>query len=118
MRLTDLRPNWVGAGGVTTDMSGQPVSARRGVGVTFNCPCGCESRLYVPFSNPLDGGPAIEERWGWQRTGDTFETLTLAPSIHRAAAKGGCGWHGFVENGGVRTSIASGPLREPRPRGR
>ena len=39
----------------------------------------------------------------WQRTGDTFETLTLHPSILRSPQKGGCGWHGWVTNGEVRS---------------
>jgi hypothetical protein len=58
----------------------------------------------VPFANPIDGGPQLE-RHGWQRTGDTFETLTLTPSILRARARGGCGWHGFITNGAVTGQI-------------
>ncbi len=37
----------------------------------------------------------------WQRTGETFDTLTLTPSIHSRKEKGGCGWHGFITNGEV-----------------
>ena len=103
MRLVDLEPGWVGAGGAGITRNGEPVPERHGVGVTFNCPCGCDSPCYVPFRNPLDGGPMLEDdppHPSWQRTGDTFETLTLSPSIYRSR---GCGWHGYIENGGVRT---------------
>lgn len=41
------------------------------------------------MQNPLDY---------WERTGDTFDTLTLKPSIQRV---GGCAWHGFITNGEV-----------------
>lgn len=72
---------------------------RRGVGLTFRCPH-CIGRLYVPFANPLDGGPAMPNSRGcsWQRTGDTFESLSLTPSVD--ASEGGC-WHGFITNGEV-----------------
>ncbi len=93
MRLADLNPTFLGAktkGGW-----------RDGVGVELSCPCGCDRGLYVPFANPIDGGPSIEPR-GWQRTGDTFDTLTLHPSILRDKAKGGCGWHGWITNGEVK----------------
>lgn len=107
MKLLDLDPHWVGAGGegVTRHDPATgaqvPVPRREGIGVSFECPCGCAIRCYVPFANPLDGGPQ-EGTAGWQRTGDTFETLTLTPSIHRIA---GCAksWHGFITNGEVTT---------------
>lgn len=35
----------------------------------------------------------------WTRTGDTFETLTLSPSVD--ASRSGC-WHGFVQGGEIR----------------
>lgn len=83
-------------------MQGNPVRARKGIGLTFNCPCGCLVRGFVSFTNPLDGGPAVElERPHWDRTGETFKNLTLSPSIHRVKEKGGCGWHGFITNGNV-----------------
>lgn len=107
MRLTDLNPRWVGAGGEGVTRDGQPVPERHGIGVTFDCPCGCDSPVFVPFANPLDGGKPHLSRDAdpaWQRTGDTFETLTLVPSIQRVAYKqGGCVWHGFVTDGEVRT---------------
>ena len=110
MRLTDLHPEFIAAGGEGVTREGQPVPKREGIGLIFECPCGGGDLCYVAFSNPLDGGPPYEPgRATWQRTGDTFETLTLRPSILRVKwrdTKGhehGCGWHGFVTNGEVTT---------------
>lgn len=61
------------------------------IGVTMDCPCGCDSPLYVPFADP-------DTQCNWTKTGDTIETLTLTPSVFRA---GGCAgkWHGHIING-------------------
>ena len=109
MRLTDLEPRWVGAGGdgiYRRGPSGElvPVPERHGVGITMRCPCGrCESPLFVSFANPIDGGSPHDPRRAakWTREGDTFETLTLRPSILRSTDKGGCGWHGFITAGEI-----------------
>jgi len=101
MKLVDLNPRWVGAGGPgITDAAGNPVAERTGVGISFDCPCGyCGTRCYVPFENPVDGqAPLIGPGPLWRRTGEGFDTLTLVPSILRI---GGCGWHGFITNGDV-----------------
>jgi hypothetical protein len=90
-KLADLNPKWFT----------EHASGRTGYGVEFDCPCGqgaaCEwgGRIHVPFANPLDGGPP--GRWGstkWQRTGETFENLSLTPSIHAVGH-----WHGWLTNG-------------------
>ncbi len=102
MKLTDLNPRWVGAGGPgVSDADGNPVPKRHGVGISFDCPCGAEvpkcPRVYIDFSNPLDGGSShgvAPNRW--QRGGDDFATLTITPSIQRV---GGCEWHGFITHG-------------------
>jgi hypothetical protein len=72
------------------------------VGVSFDCPCGCVSECFVPFQTALDGSPGVYGLKGWDRTGDTFETLTLRPSILRT---GGCPnkWHGFITDGAIST---------------
>ena len=106
MKLTDLHPQFLGAGGEgISNADGSPSPERTGVGVQFDCPCGNHDeshQCFVPFANPLDGGPPIHtgKNNGWQRTGETFETLTLTPSILRV---GGCGWHGFITNGEIVT---------------
>lgn len=127
VRLTDLNPQFLGAGGEGVSQRGPdpcpqctgagcdachrtgkqyvPAPERHGVGVLLTCPCGnCDEfhDLYVPFENPIDGGPALESGHPkWKRTGDTFDTLTLTPSILRSKEKGGCGWHGYITAGEV-----------------
>lgn len=109
MKLIDLDPRFVGAGGPgVSNADGTPVPERHGVGLSFKCPCGKHDeydRVFVTFENPLDGGPAFRSTPSiptWKRTGDTFETLTLEPSILRKDPAG-CGWHGWVKNGEVLT---------------
>ena len=103
MKLIDLNPKWYGSGGKGhTDKDGNTLPRREGLGITFNCPCGCSDQLAVSFTNPLDGQPPRDGHT-WQRTGDTFETLTLSPSLLRSKDKGGCGWHGWVRNGQIIT---------------
>jgi hypothetical protein len=106
LKLTDLNPRWVGAGGEGIhNADGSPAEARHGVGLSFDCPCGSDicTRAFVPFDNPLDGKPAIPGHEGhtWQRVGETFETLTLSPSIQRVPMNCNCAWHGFIKNGEV-----------------
>ncbi len=110
MKLTDLNASFVGAGGPgVSNADGSPVEERHGVGVSFDCPCGCDSPCFVCFTNPLDGKPAYDPRVTWERVGDTLETLTLTPSILRVKWKDqkgvehGCGWHGYITNGEVST---------------
>jgi hypothetical protein len=89
----DLDPHWM----VTE-------AGRHGMGINFECPhCG-DRRVGVWFANPIDGGPPADPEHGpsarWQRTGDTFDALTLTPSIDSSAAGH---WHGFVTKGEVTT---------------
>ncbi len=101
MKLTDLNPKLYGTGGEgVRDADGSPVPRRDGMGILFDCPCGADGeRVCIPFANPLDGGPQYGPT-GWRRVGDTFETLTLTPSILRSDPDG-CRWHGFITNGEV-----------------
>lgn len=83
MKLIELNPEWVGHGGEgVTDKNGNPVPRREGVAVEFDCPCGCGNRCLVNFRNPLGGGDPVYPN-GWNREGDTFDTLTTTPSIRR-----------------------------------
>jgi hypothetical protein len=100
-----LCPSCDGAGCETCSRTGkeyEPEPLRRGVGVEFDCPCGNRDehhRCYIPFENPIDGSAPVEK--GWRREGETFEDLTLTPSILRNRARGGCGWHGWITRGDV-----------------
>ncbi len=77
-RLVDCNPRWTCFTGRDTD----PVDA-----LIFDCPEGHEGCHHtIPFTPSLDGAQRpVLQRNGvqWQRTGDTFETLTLSPSIRR-----------------------------------
>lgn len=88
LRLVDLEPSWL----TTPDQSG------RRLGVMFLCPHCMDTHVGGFFANPPDGGPpappGVEPLPRWHRTGDTFETLSLSPSVD---AKGH--WHGFLQNG-------------------
>jgi len=107
MKLTDLNPRWLCHGGEGVfDKDDKEIPFREIIGVTFNCPCGKEHcGISIVFKNPADGGPAVDsnERATWIRKGDTFETLTLEPSIIKRKEWGGCGWHGYVTNGAINT---------------
>jgi len=99
IKLTDLNPRFVSHGGegVTNSKTGEPVPYSDKIGIGFDCPCSCGERTFIPFINPVHGAAPIEtENHTWQRTGDTFETMTLEPSIQRM---GKCRWHGYLTNG-------------------
>lgn len=91
MRLVDLEP-------VFLTSHGPP--PHPGAGVQFDCPCGSGERRYVPFAVGLDGHGYDSER-GWARSGVTFNTLTLTPSIEFKS--GCCRWHGHVTAGEMVT---------------
>ena len=85
MRLTDLSPRWGAEHG------------RHGQTLFMRCPV-CRTRdVAIPFMNPIDGGRAVENRTRlWHRTGDTFDTLSIAPEV-----VGACCWSGRIVDGEV-----------------
>lgn len=100
MRLTALNPRWIGDAGAR-------------VGMTFDAP-GVERtnpligyRVCVFFDPPI--GDAKPYAGAHRRTGDTFETISISPSILTTCAdpdnpeKPHWSWHGFVTNGEVST---------------
>jgi len=105
MRLTELNPSFYDAGGegITDSNTGEPVPRREGIGMVFDCPCGCDVRAYVEFENPIsEGKPRIGGGAKWKRTGMSFRDITLTPSIYRPLPHG-CGWHGYITAGEVRS---------------
>ncbi len=97
--LTELEPRWWTFSGF---VHGADVRA----GLSFICPHCMKQRLAVSFSNPIDpqgwvGRTGMVIVSAWTRTGDTFETLTLTPSID-ATASGH--WHGHITNGEMVTA--------------
>jgi len=95
MKLVDCDPLWVVHDGAT-------------VGIAFTCPRHVGQGLgrcsWFEFENPIgEHAPLNTNRW--KREGDTFETLTLTPSLlifergpndERIEH-----WHGFIRNGEV-----------------
>ncbi len=104
MRLTDLSPRWAVDADIVIGGVPQHFEGRHGMAISFECPCCFDpakgfsrTRIAVWFENPIDGLPKADEtdKW-WARVGDTFETLSLIPSID---ASGHGHWHGFIKNG-------------------
>ena len=91
MRLIELDPVWVVEG-----------EGRDGMGLGFICPhCSGtedEERLFIGFKNPIDGGIPFNEKVLWERIGETFEELSISPSID---ASGHGHWHGWITNGEI-----------------
>jgi hypothetical protein len=95
MRLVELEPRWFA------------FSDGQRVGLTFDCPHCRVERLGVAFHRQgfeaIDDAhiraqsPSTEHIWV-MREGDTFENLTLSPSID---ASGVGHWHGHVTNGEI-----------------
>jgi hypothetical protein len=112
-RLVDADPCWVGAGGegITNSITGEPVPHRRGVALMFDCPIHEDCHVCVYVDPPLDGGKAIEPFAGgegrgrsWARTGgESFDGVTLSPSIRVLGGPDGCEWHGFIRAGRFET---------------
>lgn len=115
MRLIDLAPKWVVDPDILVGTKVVHDPDRKGMGVTFACPhCvalhpgeplergGPIQFLGVFFANPVDGKPHTDDvpvQRLWMRTGTTFETLSLHPSVD--ASRSGH-WHGFITNGEVK----------------
>lgn len=98
MRLAELSPRWF-----------RPYAFVDSVvvftGITFICPHCKTQRIAVPFAPAIDPGnvrPGTtwrDDPKSWRRhSGDTFDTLTLGPSIDLSKY---CHWHGHIVNGEV-----------------
>lgn len=101
MRLAELNPAWYHW---AHDRGGGAI------GVHFDCPVHRGSpqahRVFVPFRNPIGPAQPEQRRNLWDRTGESFETLTLSPSVDYTRLDNGqahdasC-WHGFIRDGAV-----------------
>ncbi len=100
MGLLDFNPHWIGLNTIAKiDFY---------FGVSFDCPHCREKRLAVKFWPPIDPDGLLEtmtpishDGFHQRVSGDTFETLTIAPSI---GFEGIGHWHGHITNGEVSTS--------------
>jgi hypothetical protein len=97
MRLIDLDPRWYSARG-----------DHQRHGITFDCPC-CGGRTRLAIATHVDGTnfdpePDNKQCFATGETvwnivsGDSFENITLTPSVD--ASKHGH-WHGFITNGEI-----------------
>jgi hypothetical protein len=105
MRLTELKPRW-------TTFSHAADGIDVTTGITFLCPHCLTQRLGIAFRPPIDkvglmASLGIEAPYPdapiWDRQGDTFENLTLNPSINAENNRIDFPnhWHGFITNGEV-----------------
>lgn len=107
MKLTDLNPRWVTFQPPPPEDEGK----RWYIGVSFDCPHCKERRLVAYFTPEIDDGYSWKfATWDnfanrghdgprWNREGETFETITLRPSINTEYSGH---WHGFIENGEIK----------------
>jgi hypothetical protein len=112
MRLSDLNPKWV-------TLAGWASQAPFYVGLSFDCPChrcrhdACPTcghaprpkRLSVSFWPPVDPQNVaatfmspVPDNGGHRRQGETFDDLTLSPSVGFDAIGH---WHGHITAGNV-----------------
>jgi hypothetical protein len=102
-RLVDLNPKWVKTHG-----------GSEAYGIRYDCPCGkpggpgpthpdvidgiCPMGGWavVPTKSNFIGLPTCADSLarGWDTSGDSFENITLSPSIHHVGH-----WHGFLRSG-------------------
>lgn len=107
MKLSELHPRWI-------TLNGWSHASPFYIGMTFQCPHCLDQRLGVLFDPPIDPDALVGQvfpfdihvyarttnQWPvWSRTGDSFDTLTLTPSIDTAWTGH---WHGFIEHGEIR----------------
>lgn len=115
----DLNPHWVGINrwddsNGTQHFYDNPI---RTGGLSFDCPIHtkiCEHcnqilpqshRLVVFFQNPIDGLPPQVTEHLWNRINESFENLTLIPSINASEyinkETNTICWHGHITNGEI-----------------
>lgn len=99
MKLTNLNPRWIG-------IHNFDAGSIYNIGLAFDSPT-TGKRLAVLFNPVIDpAGLAAKYGWAtffpeskkWNRTGDTFDTISLAPSLDFSASGE---WHGWITNGEV-----------------
>jgi hypothetical protein len=110
MKLTELSPKWIkqASGAIVGVEFACPVHAHLGLDANGWAPC-ILAQISVPFANPIGEAQPSDFRKGavWNRSGDSFESLSLTPSIRcsQGDGKGEGGslthWHGFVGSNGA-----------------
>lgn len=107
MRLTELNPRWVTFQNPPPEDEGK----RWYIAISFDCPHCRSQRIVVYFEPEIDDGYSWKfSTWEhfanrghegprWHRTGETFEDITLTPSVDVSQM---AHWHGFIENGVIK----------------
>jgi hypothetical protein len=109
IRLVELHPTWTLA---PTVADGVVVYT----GISFWCPCWLRHpgkkdsrRIACSFENAIeavmpkiDGWTGWPRQKGWLRRGETFETLSLLPSVNAGPPH----WHGCITSGDLVTSAS------------
>lgn len=94
VKLADLKPMWIP----------KVEDGAQACGIAFECPvcprndAGGVHYIRVQWAN-MEGRPPQEVLWE-RAGGNTFDTLTLNPSI-LADVTGTCKFHGWIQNGMV-----------------
>lgn len=98
-RLADLSPEWVwwGPGKKLVQGLEMPEVGMDRIGVAFDCPtCNPPHNLAAFWAHPDQASGT------WVKKGETFESLTLFPSLDASSVEGlGCCFHGWVKHGKV-----------------
>lgn len=94
MTLLELDPRWIANWRFP---NGSSPFMGHGMGISFLCPIHKDHRLAVFFQNPIDGFEPEKKENLWHRIGDTFENLSLTPSINAENH-----WHGHIVNGQIQ----------------
>lgn len=107
-KLVDLEPEFVGRYAATGHWRLDSVEGAQGI--LFVCPkCGNHSVLCW-FKNPRNAPQVPDDAFPrpgrWTFSGDTFDVLTLEPSVDLSVVNeknpihpSRCYWHGFIRNG-------------------
>lgn len=100
MRLIELDPRWACDADIVIGGSQRHYDNRKGMAISFECPHCRQCRLAVWFANPIDGLPPTDDaKHLWTRVGESFEGLTLSPSVD--ASEFGH-WHGYIKDGEIQ----------------
>lgn len=107
MRLTELEPEFckltTEGGSWRTD-----IPMAEADGLWFLCPkCWGVNRGAVGTHGVLCWKPHVPQTISptpgrWEQTGTGFHDLSLVAGSSSIHLQGGCGWHGYVQNGEVR----------------
>lgn len=109
MKLIELEPRWLSAPDSNGARIGKVQTFQEAQGIRFWCPrCAAAKadniyplgahQVIIWFADRNVPSCYFPKPYRWSVAGNSFENLTLAPSVHLTP---GCGWHGWIRNGEV-----------------